>query len=280
VNGPEGRARDVVAVDWSGAARGAAARIWSAHAHRGELVDLAGGRSREEVVDDLVARRLACPGGLTVGLDFSFALPQWFTLQHGCHCIDDVWDLVAAEGERWLAECAPPFWGRAGRPRPEMPEHLRRAEVLATSGGIAAKSTFQVNGAGSVGTGSLRGMPLLRRLHQGGFSIWPFHPASPFTVVEIYPRLLTGAVHKRDPVARASYLRRAPWTIAPDLAARMVASEDAFDAGISALVMARHGADLARLRPTQDPVTLLEGDIWRPRADGAAGADGAPNISV
>ena len=44
----------------------------------------------------------------------------------------------------------------------------------------------------------------------------------------------------------------------------MVDSEDAFDAGLSALVMDRHAAGLARLKPSTDPVTLLEGDVWRP----------------
>ena len=44
----------------------------------------------------------------------------------------------------------------------------------------------------------------------------------------------------------------------------MVGSEDAFDAAISALVMHEHLADLAALPQTTDPVTLLEGDVWRP----------------
>jgi hypothetical protein len=47
--------------------------------------------------------------------------------------------------------------------------------------------------------------------------------------------------------------------------AAIVESEDAFDAAISALVMGDHLADLAALRQTADPVTLLEGDVWCPR---------------
>jgi hypothetical protein len=46
----------------------------------------------------------------------------------------------------------------------------------------------------------------------------------------------------------------------------MVDSEDAFDAGISALVMDRHVDELHGLGPTTDPVMLLEGDVWRPAA--------------
>jgi hypothetical protein len=132
--------------------------------------------------------------------------------------------------------------------------------------GISAKSVFQIGGAGSVGTGSLRGMPHLARLRQAGYSIWPFHPASSHTLVEIYPRLLTGPVHKSNRQHRAAYLRAAPWPIPPTLVDRMVDSEDAFDAGISALVMDRHADELHGLGPTTDPVMLLEGDVWRPAA--------------
>ena len=80
-----------------------------------------------------------------------------------------------------------------------------------------AKSTFQIGGAGSVGTGSLRGMPHLRRLRQAGFSIWPFHSASPWTVMEIYPRLLTGPVHKSSHEHRARYLGDSALAGCPDL---------------------------------------------------------------
>jgi hypothetical protein len=257
---------DVVAVDWSGAARGAAGHIWSAHVSRGALIALDGGRERSEVVDDLMARRASCPDGLCVGLDFSFSFPAWFARQQGCRTIEDVWSLVAQQGEGWLAQCAPPFWGRPGHGRPDLPSHLRRAEQQATVAGIGAKSVFQIGGAGSVGTGSLRGMPHLRRLREDGFSIWPFHPAAPHTVMEIYPRLLTGPVHKSNRQHRVAYLRAAQWPIPPPFLERMIESEDAFDAGISALVMDRHAGELACLLPTSDPVALLEGDVWRPAA--------------
>jgi hypothetical protein len=255
---------DVIAVDWSGAADGAATHIWLAHVRHGQLIDLHNGRDRTEVVDDLIALRHSSPDGLTVGLDFSFSLPEWFVRQHACPTIDDFWILVEREGERWLAECSPPFWGRPGRHRPVLSEHLRRAEQLAIVAGISAKSVFQIGGAGSVGTGSLRGMPHLRRLHRSGFSIWPFHSASAWTVLEIYPRLLTGPVHKSNRDHRARYLNASPWPIPSTFAAAMMHSEDAFDAAISALVMDHHVSELARLEPTSDPCTLLEGDVWRP----------------
>ena len=255
---------DIVAVDWSGAAQGAAARIWLAQVIDGVLVDLHDGRSRAQVVADLVALRDRCPQGLVAGLDFSFSFPEWFLRERHCATVDELWATVEREGERWLADCAPPFWGRPGRRRPELSEPLRRAERSISVGGISPKSVFQIGGAGAVGTGSIRGMPHLRELRRAGFSVWPFDPVSPWTLLEIYPRLLTGPVRKSDPAQRALYLDGVPWHVPTRFARAMRASEDAFDAGISALVMYDHRADLAALQPTDDPVTLVEGDVWRP----------------
>jgi hypothetical protein len=273
---------EVVAVDWSGAAAGASTRIWLAHAVGGELVTLRNGRSRQQVTDDLVALRAGSPDGLVVGLDFSFSLPAWFLRAHSCAVVDDLWKMAEAMGEQWLAECLPPFWGRPGCPRPTLPDGLgqlgeldelgglgelgqfRRAEEAISVGGIRPKSTFQIGGAGAVGTGTIRGMPHLRQLRAAGFGIWPFDPPSPWTVLEIYPRLLTGPVRKSDRAQRAQYVRAAPWAMARRFAESMVGSDDAFDAAISALVMYDHLDDLAGLEQTTDPVTLLEGNVWRP----------------
>jgi hypothetical protein len=265
----------VAAVDWSGAATGASTHIWLARVADGELVELSNGRSRDEVVDALVALRAACPEGLVVGLDFSFSFPAWFVEEQSCTTIDDVWQTVARKGEDWLRACAPPFWGRPGRRRPGLVAHLRRAEEAIAVGGIRPKSIFQIGGAGSVGTGSLRGMPHLPRLRAAGYSIWPFDPIDPldpapfdpaprFMVFEMYPRLFTGPVHKSDPLARARHWEQMPWQVSPAFARSIVASEDAFDAAISALALYEHRAELATLAPSSDPVTLLEGDVWSP----------------
>lgn len=94
----------------------------------------------------------------------------------------EAWDLAAREGERWLAACPAPFWGRRGRPRPtfgpgQSPFRVTEDQQR-TVAGIRPKSVFQVGGAGAVGTGSLRGMPELSRLRAAGFSIWPIDPPS------------------------------------------------------------------------------------------------------
>jgi hypothetical protein len=255
---------DIVAIDWSGAARGAADHIWLAHVREGALVDLRSGRTRSEVVADLIALRGECSQGLVVGLDFSFSFPGWFMRERGYTSPALLWQAARHHGEVWLADCAPPFWGRPGRRRPDLPAHLRQAEMAAAVGGIRAKSVFQIGGAGSVGTGTLRGMPYLPDLSDAGFSIWPFDPPSPSTVLEIYPRLLTGPVNKGRREHRSRYLTDCRWSIAPSFTASIVGSDDAFDAAISALVMNDHAADLGSLCPTTDPVRRLEGDVWRP----------------
>jgi hypothetical protein len=255
---------EVVAVDWSGAAKGSSTHIWLAHVVDGELVALRNGRSRHEVVEDLVARRAGTPGGLVVGLDFSFSFPAWFVRAQSCTTVGELWMKAEQEGEGWLHTCAPPFWGRPGRRRPELAAHLRRAEQSISVGGISPKSVFQIGGAGAVGTGSIRGMPHLRQLRAAGFCIWPFDPPSPWTVLEMYPRLLTGPVNKSSREHRARYVAESPWSVAPPFAASMTESQDAFDAAISALVMGGHLTGLGALRQSDDPVTLLEGDVWRP----------------
>ncbi len=255
---------DVVAVDWSGAKTGASRRIWLAHVRDGHVCELANGRSRAEVVQHLIALKDTCPSGLFVGIDFSFSFPAWFVRQHGHATARELWDHVARVGEAWLTACQPPFWGKKGDRRPTIEAPLRRTEEQSVVGGVSAKSTFQIRGAGSVGTGSIRGMPYLVLLQEAGFSIWPFDPPSPAMVLEVYPRLCTGPVKKSSTEARADYLRRSPWPLTADQLAQCTGSEDAFDAAISALVMDAHADDLRRLRPATDGPDALEGMIWDP----------------
>jgi hypothetical protein len=151
-----------------------------------------------------------------------------------------------------------------------------RASRLAKMRGITPKSPFQIGGSGSVGTGSLRAMPTLLALHEAGFRIWPFESsrlsaATPAPLlVEMYTRLMTGPVAKSNPTARRSYLaqrrREDPIYVplTPAVLRKAQSSEDAFDALVSTLEMARHGDGFARLRGTRDPDLRLEGITWRP----------------
>jgi hypothetical protein len=267
----------VVAVDWSGRATGAAAFIWLAEARigdadsdaRAEIVRLECGRTRDELVDHLVdlLDTVADEGPVVVGLDFSFALPQWWLEQENLHDGPGLWTAAAEHGEAWLRECTPPFWGKPGCPKPPG-EGLRVTERALSVGGIAPKSTFQIGGAGAVGTGSVRGWPQLTRLRHAGYAVWPFDaPASPPLVVEVWPRVCTGPVVKSDPVARVTYMQEHLGHVQGLARDLMCASEDAFDAACTALVMAEHAASFTNLDVpdgVDESVARREGWVWSP----------------
>ena len=255
-----------IAVDWSGAVSGAARKIWLAEAAGGRIVRLENGRGREAVADFLIgeASRIAT---MVVGLDFAFSLPAWFLESRDLPDGPALWDLVAQEGEAWLAGCESPFWGRSGRGRPVLPDDLRRTDREApATGGIRPKSVFQIGGAGAVGTGSLRGMPILKRLRDTGFAVWPFDAPRWPCVVEIYPRLLTGVVNKGSADARADYLSSRYPALGDEMRRLAASSEDAFDAAVSALAMDTAREELFNLPALEDPRTRQEGQIWAPVA--------------
>ncbi len=251
----------IVAIDWSGALHRAEKKIWLAEVVGGNLVRLENGREREQMLAHLIECAQATEL-LVVGLDFAFSFPAWFLRQHGLSNAPELWSLADAEGEQWLAACQPPFWGKAGTKRPEGQEFFRRTEQDLPRW-AHPKCVFQINGPGSVGTGSIRGMPFLLRLEQAGFSIWPFDPPGFPLVIEIYPRLLTGPVAKSDPTQRRKYLWRYP-RLSPKHRRLAIASEDAFDAAVSALEMAKHVDEVAKLGRSRDPQIVREGAIWYP----------------
>ena len=130
-----------------------------------------------------------------------------------------------------------------------------------------AKSVFQIGGAGAVGTGSLRGMPFLSRLSSAGFAIWPFDAPRFPLALEIYPRHFTPGVSKSRHAARELFLQNHWPTIPRDFARTASASEDAFDALVSALSMDAHAAEFDVLDGHEDDLFRLEGRIWAPHAD-------------
>jgi hypothetical protein len=270
----------VVAIDWSGARHGAERRIWQAEACARRLISLSSGRSRAQVVADLIADA-GRDDQLVAGLDFAFSMPAWFVRELGLSSAPDLWRTVREQGETWLQTCEAPFWGRAGRRRPVLDAAqpwLRLTEQACPRvSGSGPKSVFQVGGAGAVGTGSLRGMVALDELRGAGFAIWPFdEPCLPL-VVEIYPRLLTGAVAKSREAARQAYLRSRLDATSGELWACAISSEDAFDAALSAIAMERAVAELTALPPARDAITRLEGAIWYP---GWAAAESANSTAA
>jgi hypothetical protein len=261
----------VVAVDWSGrSGRDQRRFLWLAEAADGELVRLEGGRTRAELVELLIAEADRDPN-LVVGADFAFSLPAWY-LRERRLTPHQVWALLADEAltptmrqlglARWVNRPELPFW-ITGESRAKLApaQMLRRTEREVRGPGVQPKSVFQLVGAGQVGRGSLYGMGALHRLAGAGFRIWPFDPLALPLVVEIFPRVLTGPVRKSSPTERERYLRAVP--MRPELGRLAAASEDAFDAAISAVVMAARVEELRTLAGA--PGYALEGRIWQPR---------------
>ncbi len=142
--------------------------------------------------------------------------------------------------------------------------HYRRTEeAIGSIGGIRPKSVFQINGGGSVSTGSIRGMAMLHRLNEQ-FSIWPFDAASGPTIIEIWPRALTDEVKKNNKDERQNYLLKNYPNIPTNWRDEAEKSEDALDAVVSACVMQKHKDAISSLKATSDPNIRLEGQIWYP----------------
>ena len=292
-------------IDWSGRVDAAGQRrhiwagVWTRSAAGKITVELEAGRTREEMGEWLLALARKTPR-MVVGIDLCFSFPAWFLREQGCADLLDFWRLVAGgKGEAWLSREAVErdlrFWGKPHK-RPAffggegfrtMFRHAdwdnKVAQALeggdperaAKMKGITPKSPFQIGGSGSVGTGSLRGIPMLLRLHAAGFRVWPLEDAAfgdepqPL-LVEIYTRLMTGAVAKSNPEARKEYLAARKRTdpffaeVGRAVMRKAEGSEDAFDALLTTVEMARHGAEFPRLRATTDAALRLEGNTWRP----------------
>ena len=301
----------VIAVDWSGdrSAAGQRKKIWAgvwtagSGAEANGTVQVESGRTRDELADWLIEMSRETPR-MVVGIDCCFSFPEWFLAEHGCATVFDFWRSVAdGRGEQWLhresAEAR--FWGvtgpaRSGKRPAEFSGYGARRMMRTTdwenkiaargdSGkdsrgesmrGITAKSPFQIGGSGSVGTGSLRAMPVLRTLHAHGFCVWPFDDAlladdlpRPL-LIEMYTRLLTGPVAKRSEAARRAYLNAKRETdqlyvrLSRQVLAKANTSEDAFDALVCCVEMVRWRHEFPSLRATTDHTLGLEGITWRP----------------
>jgi hypothetical protein len=261
----------ILAIDWSGRSGSDQRRaLWLAQAVNCKLIRLEAGRSREETVELLIAEANRNPD-LIVGLDFAFSLPEWY-LRDRALTPRALWARLATEEltrrmrslglARWMNSPEPPFWTTAQAHALLMADQkFRRTEIDARAAGSQPKSVFQLVGAGQVGRSSLYGMQALHRLAVAGFGIWPFHEAEPPMLVEIYPRLLTGPVIKSRQSERERHL--STLDIPRKFNRRAAASEDAFDAAVSAVAMSAAVGELLTL-PSK-PQDRMEGRIWRPR---------------
>jgi Protein of unknown function (DUF429) len=252
----------ILAVDWSGRAKGAAESIWLARVRDGRLDELENGLGRSEVIAAVIERARSQRRTIA-GFDFAFSFPRWYCAENGWITGIEVWRAMTRERvEQLLEACDPPFWGRAGT-NAQVQGPPYRATDKAVAG--QPKSVFQISGAGAVGTGSLRGMPHLLELLEAGFAVWPFDPPAWPLAIEIYPRVFAPGVVKRRHRDRRAFLERSFPEQDPVLLERAAGSEDAFDAAVSALAMAAHLDQLEHLpeRPAGS-AERIEGEIWAP----------------
>jgi hypothetical protein len=268
----------IIAIDWSGRSGADQRRaLWLGEAVDGELVRLEGGRTRAEVVKLLVAAADRDPD-LIVGFDFAFSLPAWYLRDRGL-TPRELWTALADEAltpamrrlglARWMNTPEPPFWTTGEAHALLAPgQEFRQTENDVRVSGAQPKSVFQLVGAGQVGRGSLYGMQALQRLAAAGFRVWPFDAPRLPLVVEIFPRVLTGPVRKNSQSERERYLTAVPMAL--EFRRVAAASEDAFDAAVSALAMAAE--ELLAL--PDEPGYALEGKIWQPRVPVALGSAG------
>ena len=263
-----------MAVDWSGDVRPWRQRrvIYLAVVEADRSFRVEHGRTRDEVID-LLVEEIKSGVPTFIGFDFAFSFPQWFLQEHRLGSARELWDLAILEQELWLNGNTWPFWGRGQyKCRPDdlgQNAWFRQTEKSRENGN--PKSVFQINGGGAVGTGTIRGLPLLSRLQCAGAAIWPFDDPRPgsSTVIEIYPRLFYGsAVKTGNSVAgrnsRREYLDREHVHVERRWRDVMIESGDAFDAGVSALVMSANGSNLQAMQPAMDQRTAVEGEIWSP----------------
>ena len=258
----------ILAIDWSGSAavRDQRQHIWMDDWHRGTIT-LTSGRTRDETTAVVIAASRETPA-LVVGIDFAFCYPEWFLTAQGCSTAAAMWQQATLEGDRWLRECEPPFWGRARKLCPldhRGPQWngYRATEREFQRDGRLPSSPFQVGGAGAVGTGSVRGMPHLLTLMQQGFAIWPFDAPRLPIALEIYPRLFTGRTRVSDARCRAEHLQRSEFANLPaEVLGAAPDSADAFDALCALLGMVTHADQLETL--AAKPERAREGEIWKP----------------
>lgn len=267
-----------IAVDWSGAKyeKGQLEGIWLAEAESNSLIRLRNGLTRDEVTANL-KKEIKAGGPVFIGLDFAFSFPQWYLEREHpqIHSAYDLWKLAASEGEKWLMGEVWPFWGKKKTKYQKRPNNLedrlrfRQTDKCHRKSGI--KSVFQIAGTGTVGTGTIRGLPKLSCLREAGAAIWPFDVPKPDgpNIIEIYPRLFYGndvknnmSVSGRN--SRKDYLEERYPCLERHWRDIMIGSDDAFDAGISALAMSAHAQDLQKLNPATQAPKTLEGKIWSP----------------
>lgn len=171
-------------------------------------------------------------GRILLGFDFSFSCPRWLLDALGLDW-RGFWQMLEREisdsphtNNRFdiaasLNQCATgspaPFWGTPREapflPARKPPPDPARPEFRACEAALRPrpKSTFQLYGAGSVGSQTLLGIPTLERLRRafdGQLSVWPFEPAGARIVLaEVYPSCLPRPLWSGHPLPDREQVR-------------------------------------------------------------------------
>lgn len=145
-----------IAVDWSGDkdARNARSKYWVAEANKDTELTLKNGRTREELIAYLIEKTKR-QRTIVVGLDFAFSFPGWFLKANCLMTGPELWECAEHEGEIWLKDCPPPFWGKIGKKKPTGRELFRETERELRKKEHQPKSPFQIAGRGAVGTDAI-----------------------------------------------------------------------------------------------------------------------------
>lgn len=103
----------IIAVDWSGRAKGPAESLWRAEVRQGRLTELRNGLGRRELIAKLIELGEAEPR-MVIGLDFAFSFPAWWCEENGWLSGEDAWSAMGHEGEDLLEGCEDPLLGAPG----------------------------------------------------------------------------------------------------------------------------------------------------------------------
>jgi precorrin-8X/cobalt-precorrin-8 methylmutase len=213
----------IVVVDWSANSAPKRGRdsIWIA-VRDSSGVALSNPATRFEA-EGILADLLAGDGRTLVGVDFSLGFPAgtaellrldggpWATTaaELGRLVDDDARNRnnrfqVASELNARMGAAPGPFWGCPPRsasaslttikPPPGPLAEWRTVESVLREQGHRPFSSWQLLGAGAVGSQSLLGIPMIMRLRErfgGRLAVWPFEPVDRVIVVaEVWPSLL------------------------------------------------------------------------------------------
>lgn len=252
----------VFAIDWSGAKKFGRKIVVAEVGESGLAVLKDEWKSRDAIAEDLI-QKANQDANFIVGFDFAFSFPQWFLKEKRCKSAVEFWELIQKEGDLWISNLTSPFFKKGtGPPRKSQ---FRKTEIeIKQRTSMNPETVFKLVGPKQVGKSSITGMPILRKLRENKFNIWPFDPPKLPLVVEIYPRLFyDNKIKKNNPEHRWEFLNKYPELSDFD---RMKAtcSDDIFDAVVSAFEMFKNRENFAHLQHTDDSVAKMEGLIWYP----------------